>query len=156
MLNAVQDALVEYLETAQTAGRMPGLVTIQKGDAPVPTELLPAVTVQWDGKFKPKATGSHFEIAAQFELTLYAVSMESEATANAIADDLLCKAASPRWTGLLPVLAKLTGYTDDDGQGYKMKLVGDTIAGSLKSSGVYESIAIVTVEVLTWVDLAVF
>lgn len=151
MLNVVQQAIVDHLE-AEKAARIPGLLTVQFGDAPVPTELLPVVTVDWDGKVRPKFNGSHFEVTADFAITVYACSMESEAVADAAVNDLVLKADEDRWTGVAPVLAKLTGYTDDNGQKYRLQLIGDVLTGSLKKSGVYESIAVITLRVETWLN----
>lgn len=155
MLNAVQQAIVALLDDVKTE-RIPGLVTVQFGDAPVPTELLPAVTVDWDGKTRVRPTGSQFEVTADFAITLYAASLESEAAADQVINDLVLRAAVPKWTGVVPVLAALRGWTDDNDQSYKLQLVGEIVPFVLKKAGVYESIAVITLRVETWLDTSRF
>lgn len=157
MLTSVQRDLVAYLNGLRGAGNaLAGIRLVQFGDAPVPTQLLPAITVDWDGRVAPRVLQGRMEVVADFAVTLYACSMESEAKADAAAQDLLIKVGSPKWTGLLPALAGIPGYTDDNGQGYTITIDPQVAGATLKRGGTYEAAAIVTLHVQTWLNKAQF
>lgn len=115
MFSVVIDDTIAYLDSLRGVGQaLQGIKSIQKGDYQVPVTDHPAVTVDWDDDCETSSNGNHVEFEAGIAVTLYAVSLEGEAVAEQVVQDLLLRwdVTTSKWMGLLAALHTRRGWTN--------------------------------------------
>lgn len=151
MLTEITADLVTYLEGHVVAGgKLEGIKLVQAGDANAITSQHPCITVDWDDRVTIEPGGNHWKLQARFAVTLYTVSLQGQAQAEADNQDLLIR-YDAAWKGLLPALAALRGY---DGAGRNWMVSIDpavqrvVIAGKEHRNWTLAAIVLVTFETM--------
>ena len=113
MFDIITADYIAYFESERTAGGLlEGIESVRVGDYPVPTEMHPSVTIDWDDQQGHSYNGNHSDFRFDFTIGLYVVSLESDAEADAKLQSLLLRydVDSGKFFGLLPALHKRTGW----------------------------------------------
>lgn len=155
MFSVVIADTIAYLDSLRAPGlALEGIKSIQLGDYSVPATDHPAITVDWDDDCETSFNGNHLQIEAGLAITLYAVSLESEATAEQIVQDLLLRwePTSQKWMGLIPALHVRRGWTNNTlGLGFVQKIEPRIRRGtaSSKSKGFSTAGASIRLKIIT-------
>lgn len=121
MLDELGADLTAYLTSQLGSGKLARFQSIIHGDQKVRTELLPAITVDWDDEmdFQPDSGG--IRISLTFAVTVYSSSLEGLRAADRTHEQLLIERHAGTFRGLIPALLRIgRGYKQSNGQAWRI------------------------------------